>query len=72
MLTLLNLIQTIAKENAMMRWKTKTNNCQEAWSQVNDLLIMNAQMKVQYQNKLLQVLAKKEKYKYKFHETIQS
>ena len=32
MLTLLNLIQTIAKENAMMRWKTKTNNCQEVYS----------------------------------------
>ena len=29
MLTLPNLIQTIAKENATMRWKTKTNNCQE-------------------------------------------
>ena len=63
MLTLPNLIQTIAKENATMRWKTTTNNCQEVWLKVNHMLIMNVQMKVQYQNNLLQVLAKKEKYK---------
>ena len=74
----LNCCSFIWKKFNVNSSKSNTNNCKRkcndemenqneqlsgVWLKVNHVLIMNVQMKVQYQNNLLQVLAKKEKYK---------
>lgn len=58
-----NLMLTMAKENTMMWQKTKIDNGQVVGLKFNHVPIMHVQMKVQNSNHLLQVLAKKEKYR---------